>query len=126
MEKILMNKQKKGKIMEEKNINRNRLETDLLRISGVYESTLARIKKESEEEENTSGNNIKPYKISIFKRILMFFQGRKEEIDEKRNEVLELQSQYRGKKIVLSDLSDEQIEKMIFLYNKQIEELNKK
>ena len=126
MEKMLMNKQKKGKIMEEKNINRNRLETDLLRISGVYESTLARIKKESEEEENTSGNNIKPYKISIFKRILMFFQGRKEEIDEKRNEVLELQSQYRDKKIVLSDLSDEQIEKMIFLYNKQIEELNKK
>lgn len=112
--------------MEEKNINRNRLETDLLRISGVYESTLARIKKESEEEENTSGNNIKPYKISIFKRILMFFQGRKEEIDEKRNEVLELQSQYRDKKIILSDLSDEQIEKMIFLYNKQIEELNKK
>ena len=56
----------------------------------------------------------------------MFFQGRKEEIDEKRNEVLELQSQYRDKKIVLSDLSDEQIEKMIFLYNKQIEELNKK
>ena len=48
MEKMLMNKQKKGKIMEEKNINRNRLETDLLRISGVYESTLARIKKESE------------------------------------------------------------------------------
>ena len=126
MEKMLMNKQKKGKIMEEKNINRNRLETDLLRISGVYESTLARVKKESEEKENTSGTNIKPYKISIFKRILMFFQGRKEEIDEKRNEVLELQSQYRDKKIVLSDLSDEQIEKMIFLYNKQIEELNKK
>lgn len=111
--------------MEEKNINRNRLETDLLRISGVYESTLARVKKESEEKENTSGSNIKPYKISIFKRILMFFQGRKEEISEKRNEVLELQSQYRDKKIVLSDLSDEQIEKMIFLYNKQIEELNK-
>ena len=87
--------------MEEKNINRNRLETDLLRISGVYESTLARIKKESEEEENTSGNNIKPYKISIFKRILMFFQGRKEEIDEKRNEVIEKILGYFPENLVL-------------------------
>lgn len=116
-------KEGKNETMEENNIDRNRLETDLLRTSGIYESVLAKVKKESEVD--STEKSIEPVKKSIFQKIISFFKRDKANKDKENSEVLELQNKYKAKKVILSDLSDEQIEKLIFLYNKQIDELNK-